>query len=301
MELQIVSEQRCNFRCRHCDIRADGPKASWDRGIIYDVIKDYASCFPGEKVFIGVSSEPLLDPAWTFAVAEACHANGLRACTVSNGSLVMRHIEQIPYYLDDVTISLDYPDDRHDLQRGHRGAFKAACEAIQALSRAGVTVGVSSIASMATVASLRDVYDLTRSLGASKMSVSMIQPKFRGEGICDGHVWGDTDWVIGHLRRLPFVSKAWLALARMYIDSKVTDWDDRLLRPACGAVDRMIVLGLDGLLRPCHAPETLGVPWAGPGSIRTYLDLYDTDWIRESVYACRKPCGISLCACRVER
>ncbi len=83
--------------------------------------RSHRSCFG--------AGEPLMSPCFD-EIASTLHERGYRVGIVTNGTLLDRHAETVPYCLDKIYVSVDGPEQLHDSIRGreHSGrSGESAC------------------------------------------------------------------------------------------------------------------------------------------------------------------------------
>jgi len=137
--LLVHLTDRCTLRCRHCFI---GPQTGTDLPLA-DVLRaaDEFAALQGLR-FIVSGGEPLLHrhfwrlnerlPSWPF-----------RSILLTNGTMIDREAARALRF-HEVQVSIDGPEDAHDLLRGH-GSFRRALGALRLLAEAGVPVSVATV------------------------------------------------------------------------------------------------------------------------------------------------------------
>lgn len=170
----------CNLRCQHCYLEA-GP--SWEHGLPPDLVIRSL----GEAAPLGIASvylsggEPFLYPCLPQVLAETSAHDSLDICVSSNGTLIGP--EQARWLAETgarAQVSIDGPEAFHDRFRGMAGAFRRACEGIQALVDAGVPVGIVSTLCQENLADLPWLVAWAAEAGADYLSVQPLEEVGRG-------------------------------------------------------------------------------------------------------------------------
>lgn len=141
--ITFILTHRCNFRCDYCDI----PDAAGDEMTAAEfcaAIDELAAAGMGRASFSG--GEALLRPD---ALDIIRHARGLGLMTSlnTNGWLALRHMDALARSLDMLVLSLDGPEDSHDLVRKKRGSYARVLEAIEAARSRGLAVATITVLS----------------------------------------------------------------------------------------------------------------------------------------------------------
>ena len=137
--LLVHVTDRCTLRCRHCFI---GTQTGVDLPLA-DVIRlaDEFVALQGLR-FIVSGGEPMMHRHfWT--LNERLPDYPFRAILLTNGTLLDREAARALRF-DEVQVSLDGPEDAHDLLRG-TGSFRRAIAALRHLADAGVPTSVASV------------------------------------------------------------------------------------------------------------------------------------------------------------
>ena len=173
----------CNLNCAHCRAAAScGPysgELSTDKCLkIIDEIAAMAS-----PVIILTGGEPLLRPD-IFEIASYGTNKGLRMVMATNGTLVTPAVAQkmIQSGIKRVSISIDGKDAHsHDAFRQQKGAFAGAMTGIAALKNAGMEFQINTTITSANLEQIKDILDLTKSLGAAAHHIFLLVPTGRGK------------------------------------------------------------------------------------------------------------------------
>ncbi len=143
-EIIISITNRCNFRCRMCqiphNISEELSTSQWKQ-----VIKDAASCGARSIVFSG--GEPLLRED-IFELISFVKSNSLGACLSSNGYFidngVAGRLRQAG--IEVVNVSIEGPQRIHDYMRG-KGMFKKAIRALENLKKCKIETTIATTVS----------------------------------------------------------------------------------------------------------------------------------------------------------
>jgi radical SAM protein with 4Fe4S-binding SPASM domain len=137
--LLVHLTDRCTLRCRHCFI---GPQTGTDLPLA-DILRaaDEFAALQGLR-FIVSGGEPLLHRHF-WQLNERLPAYPFRSVLLTNGTMIDREAARALRF-HEVQVSLDGPEDAHDLLRG-RGSFRRALGALRLLAEAGVPVSVATM------------------------------------------------------------------------------------------------------------------------------------------------------------
>lgn len=114
--LVLAVADRCDQRCRHCQIWQGPGGRTLSLGERLRVADDALAAGAEEALLTG--GEPLLSPD-LWPVAERLRAGGARLMLATNGMLLARHAAAVARLFDEVYLSLDGPSAAvHDAQRG---------------------------------------------------------------------------------------------------------------------------------------------------------------------------------------
>lgn len=163
-EVIISITNRCNLRCRMCDIprhrEAECASEDWRRAI-----SDAAAL--GAKTVVFSGGEPLLRED-IFELIACVKSKGMGACLTSNGLLingdVARRFRDLG--VDVVNVSVEGPRSIHDALRGE-GAFEKAIRALEHLRQHKVESTIATMVSSHNYAHLKEVVGLAKTCGAT--------------------------------------------------------------------------------------------------------------------------------------
>ncbi len=145
--LVLVINNFCNLHCRMCDVGlGESGSVFWAHMIgenrrnmpieLLETILDQAAAFrPRPKIGLAFT-EPLIHPR----IVELCRLVSSRGffCSITSNGLNLPRLAEplVDAGLDEITVSLDGPEEVHDRIRGRRGSFRSAREGVERLNRA---------------------------------------------------------------------------------------------------------------------------------------------------------------------
>jgi len=156
--------RKCNYRCRGCNVWMDSSPVELStedvkRGL--DILRDIGVLeivFSGGNPLLRDDIGEILDYASKYFITTV----------YDNGSLALSKIDELRN-VDFVAISLDTLDEsKNDYLKGVSGAWRRAMEAIEALKKEGIPVGVSPTISQMN---LHEIVDFTRYFTERKIPV----------------------------------------------------------------------------------------------------------------------------------
>jgi len=124
----IEINSTCDLECRHC-YRAG--RTSGDM-TLSDILKTSAAT--EAKTIIILGGEPLLHPEIE-KILTGIKKQGKRITLTSNGTNIEKNKELIQSSIDRLNISIDFPDERHDIIRGKNGLFNTIRESLSSLKK----------------------------------------------------------------------------------------------------------------------------------------------------------------------
>jgi pyrroloquinoline quinone biosynthesis protein E len=137
----FVLTNRCNFRCDYCDIPANAG-AEMSTAEFCAAIDELAEAGMGRAAFGG--GEALLRPD-AVEIIEHAKSQGCFTSLNSNGWTTERRLDRLARCLDMLVVSLDGPDDVHDVVRRQRGSYRRVLRVIQEARRRGIAVATISV------------------------------------------------------------------------------------------------------------------------------------------------------------
>ena len=163
-EIIISITNRCNLRCRMCQIplgdNAEMTTREWKK-----IISDAAALHPDSIVFSG--GEPLLRED-IFELIAYTNKFKINTCLVSNGTLIddeaARRLSAAAIGV--VNISIEGKEDIHDYLRGN-GNYRKSCQALENLSRYKIETTIAAIVCRHNYKSLPYVMKLANDAGVT--------------------------------------------------------------------------------------------------------------------------------------
>jgi MoaA/NifB/PqqE/SkfB family radical SAM enzyme len=164
--INLEVTKRCNARCNFCDYWKEKPPHE---------LKDYVPVVEKLKpLSVGLTGgEPLLRDDLPDLIASLRRNFGfLHISLVTNGSLLTmeRGLELQEAGLDEMSISLDYLDERHDAARGLRGLARHILAVAPGLAAAGVDLGFNLVMKRSNY---REVPQIVRECAGMGIKVSV--------------------------------------------------------------------------------------------------------------------------------
>jgi Fe-coproporphyrin III synthase len=274
--LVLAVADRCDQRCRHCQIWQGSASVPLTLEERLRVVDDALACGATEALLTG--GEPLLS-ADLWPLAERLGAGGARLMLATNGMLLERYAADVARLFGEVYVSLDGPSAAvHDAQRGVP-AWDRVAAGVRALSGlpARPRVVARSVLHAGTIDALAETIAAARSLGVDQVSFLPLdaasdafgaQPSARAALV-------PTDAQVARFEA---------AVRASDVDGFVAERPEKLLafarhlrasagarpfeRPACDAPWWSSVVEADGALRPCFFQPAVGDARDGLGAVR---------------------------------
>ncbi len=241
----------CNCNCRHCDLGGLKP------GEQHLAPDDYARLTATYRpVLVQVSGgEPLLRSDIVDIVRAVKHANKpTYVIVVTNGVLLTESIyrQLREAGMNQLSVSLDFPDERHDEFRRHRGLFHHLEQTVPRLGSLGHgDIIMNTAITSANAGDLLAISDLTARWGVT-ISYSAYTPLRTG----------NKEYLVNGSDQLRALDSTLRELSRRsrrqkHIANPETVFHDTMAyfrhggRPNCGAGVRFFVVMPDGALVPC--------------------------------------------------
>ncbi len=137
----FVLTNRCNFRCEYCDVPAAAAgEMSTDQ--FRAAISELAGAGMGRAAFGG--GEALLRRD-AIDLIEHAKSEGCFTSLNSNGWKTEPYLDRLANCLDMLVISLDGPDNVHDVVRKKRGSYERVIRVIQEAKKRGIAVATISV------------------------------------------------------------------------------------------------------------------------------------------------------------
>ena len=176
---------QCNLHCKHCYANAKPYPAPDELSLKerYEVIDQLDEAGVAAISFSG--GEPLISRDF-WPVAEYAAKKGFYVSVATNGTLIT---EKVAQRLRDIgvryaEISIDGPNaEIHDEFRGMKGAFDLSIKGIKNAKKAGLEVGIATVATHHNLDRIPEIVQLARDLNADRIIVFNFIPTGRGKDI----------------------------------------------------------------------------------------------------------------------
>lgn len=276
--LVLAVADRCDQRCRHCQIwqGTDAPALTLAERL--RVVEDALAAGASEALLTG--GEPLLS-ADLWPVAERLRAGGARLMLATNGMLLARYAGDVARLFDEVYVSLDGPSPAvHDAQRGVP-AWDRLAAGVRALAALPVRprLVARSVLHAGTVDALAETIAAARSLGVDQVSFLPLdaasdafgaQPSARAALVPTA---AQVDGLEAAIRALGtsadgFVVERPQKLLRFARHLRASAGAVTFDRPACDAPWWSSVVEADGSVRPCFFQPAVGDAREGLRAVR---------------------------------
>jgi len=241
----------CNCNCRHCDL---GGMRKNEAHIKPDEYSRLVRLL--KPVVVQISGgEPLLREDIVDIIKAIKQADVLPyLILVTNGMLLNEssYLQLHEAGVNHFSVSLDFPDERHDEFRRHRGLFKHLEETIPRLARFGYCDIVLN--SAITKANLRDILPLAQkakdwNVSMSYSAYTVLRTEDRDYCINNAEELGLLRQTIGELLELKKRTTYIANSAGVLLDT--LKFFEQGYRPHCQAGKRFLVVMPDGSLVPC--------------------------------------------------
>jgi MoaA/NifB/PqqE/SkfB family radical SAM enzyme len=167
LNINLEVTKRCNARCNFCDYWREQPSPE-----LNDYVDIVRKLKPLSVSLTG--GEPLLRKDLTHVIGSLRRSFGfLFISLITNGSLltVERGLEVWNAGLDELSISLDYLDERHDRDRGLPGLAQHILSVASSLRQAGVNLCFNVVIKQRNYEEIPKILDQTSKMGI-KVSLS---------------------------------------------------------------------------------------------------------------------------------
>jgi MoaA/NifB/PqqE/SkfB family radical SAM enzyme len=185
--LSLAVTNRCNASCPFCEFWKSEPTEEMTCDETKKVFEDaYDMGCLGTLVTGG---EPLLRRDLP-RILEYADEAGLTTFLLTNGYLLPRRIREIHRDLDVVSVSIDFPDSRHDKIRGLKNLFERAVRGIKLAQEYGVTTNINSIITGGqTLSDVENLLSLAESLNSGITFSPIFElSEFYNQGSCIGRL-----------------------------------------------------------------------------------------------------------------
>jgi AdoMet-dependent heme synthase len=179
---------RCNLKCAHCYINAEGPKTTTEE-LSTDAAKMLIHQITevSKPLLILSGGEPLLRED-IYEIIKYGADRGLRMGMGSNGMLiddeVAKKLKEAGMWTVAISLDSNIPE-HHDKFRGVEGCWQHAVDAIKALKKAGIQVQVNCTVTQQNYDEVDDVMALAENLGVENFHLFFLVPTGRGTDIED--------------------------------------------------------------------------------------------------------------------
>jgi MoaA/NifB/PqqE/SkfB family radical SAM enzyme len=242
--IELTSE--CNLKCGHCYRECEPGKGTrLPTQTLMQIIRDMAG--HGVTSLELTGGEPTIHPDF-FAILDYCCSNFTNVAILSNGWMIDDAFaartadRQSPPF---VQIDLDGCDAAtHDELRGVKGSFNNALRAIAALKKYGIRVRAAMNVHKGNISQLEATLELARVAGADWFAISPLMLVGKGRQMQAltpdeyGFLSDKADQFAVRYPKFFFLSRE--------IESRINGTIDN-----CGAGSRAMVLGSNGVVRPC--------------------------------------------------
>ena len=159
--MTFILTNRCNYRCSYCNI-PETAAGEMTQQQFEQAIDEFAAAGMLRASFSGGEALIRSDAA---AIIRYAHERGLYTSLNTNGSMVKRLLEDTADALDLVMVSLDGPEQVHDLVRNRKGAFGNALAAIRGAAERGLTVTTITVLNRNNLHVVDDILGLAQEFG----------------------------------------------------------------------------------------------------------------------------------------
>ena len=174
--------QLCNCKCIFCYHWKEHSENELKKEEIFDTLEQVYKLGCGLLVLNG--GEPFIAPHFEDTVKKA-YEIGYDINLTTNGSVLSNRIHKVAKYIDSITVSLDYPDVRHDKDRRLPGLFNKAIEGIKETKKYISDVKINYSIHKDNMDCIRQMVDLVKDLGCSIYFRLLIREAKAGADVAD--------------------------------------------------------------------------------------------------------------------
>lgn len=248
MTATIEVTDKCNLRCKHCYLDASCERNNM---ITYEQFERLVEIFKknhvlnleltGGELFVNPDAYKILELAFKRFSTVAILTNG----TIMNDEileLLARNKEKTA-----INVSLDsVRPEVHDAFRGMKGAFARTCNNIRKMTDAGLNVRIASSIFKENMWEIDKLADLSVELGAKMFVFNFVEDFGRG------NLLEKADKVEERLDAIEYMQYVNEILERYKNIIPIVNRDNKILGSEnCGSAVNSIVVGADGMIRPC--------------------------------------------------
>src|SRR3989344_3357367 len=169
--LLFEPSQMCNCKCTFCYHWKEDHKNELTTDEINRVLKEAYKLGCGYLLFNG--GEPFVNSHVEYIIKTAYNI-GYDISITTNGYLLMDNIEKYGRYIDSITVSIDYPDNRHDIDRKLPGLFDRAIAGIKETKKYVKNIRINYNIHQKNYKDIRKICEIAKELG--------VQVYFRDKG-----------------------------------------------------------------------------------------------------------------------
>jgi MoaA/NifB/PqqE/SkfB family radical SAM enzyme len=249
--ITFILTHRCNFRCAYCDI----PDAAGDEMSAAEfcrAIDELTAAGMARASFSGGEALLRKDAA---AIIRHAHERGLTTSLNSNAWLAGQHLDELAGIVDMLVVSLDGPEEVHDLVRRQRGSYQRVLDVLDGARRRGIGTATITVLSEKNLHVVEEVLALARQHGFW----AYFQPAYQD---CFRHDRG-LDQALGPRMFADIAERLRRARADDLPVGASAGFLDRLARgprfgdcEGCNAGRYFATVMPDGTMVPCHLTST---------------------------------------------
>lgn len=176
--------KRCNLKCLHCYSSSDSKPGLSE--LTFDEAKNFLRDLARFQIpaLLLSGGEPLTRPD-LFEIAQDARGLGLRLVLSTNGTLITKDTARLIQSLgfSYVGISLDGPQEIHDIFRGVPGAYEKSLRAFRALVEVGQKVGLRMTLTRQNIHQLPLIFDFLEREKIRRVCFYHLVPSGRGGGV----------------------------------------------------------------------------------------------------------------------
>jgi len=285
--LVVNPYSRCNCRCVMCDIWRGTTVEELSYDVLVRQLDSVADLNVEWVVFSG--GEPLMHPD-IFRLCQAAKQTGARVTILSTGLLLERFAAEIIRHVDDVIVSLDGPEQIHDVIRRVPGTYAALATGIMRLRELNPNCRINGRCTVqrSNCESLLMTVSAARELGLDSISFLAVDVHSTAFNRPGGLKILRQSQLSVAAEQIPLLeSQIEAIIAQGYCGNFVMESPAKLRRiahhfrcdaglsryvsPACNAPWKSAVIEANGAIRPCFFHPAFGTLKSGQ-NLRAILD-----------------------------